>query len=91
MSDPMGPEWATAQVSEKVRVCPLCKCRASGVHNLKNGAWAFEPVGNFGISNAVEGMVCAEWDSNRLWVYYHSPEDIELGELIEREGGGSDE
>lgn len=49
--------------------------------------WVFEPVELFGISDPEDGMICAEWNANRLCVYYHSPEDIELGELAEREAG----
>lgn len=77
----IGPIRTTAAVERDVWACPICKHVCTTHHSLKNGTWAFEPAENFGFGKS--GMVCAEWDDDRLTMYYHSPEDIERGEVID--------
>lgn len=57
----------------------MCDNEADGHHSLKNGRWVHEPIGNFDIGDADEGMVCAEWDNQHLHIYYHAPEEPESG------------
>lgn len=78
-----GPDRRTVTRKETIDVCPLCDHEVTGYNHLKNGTWVFEAVENFGITDPDEGMVCMEWGSEHVWMYYHSPETLEKGETPE--------
>jgi hypothetical protein len=71
------------------RGCPVCGHEGTGSNSLENGQWSFEPVENFGIEDADEGMVCAEWNADNLWSYYHSPTVPDSGPVKRAADGGS--